>query len=553
MDTLVLDSAIASRWPALRAAGTLAVGQLHAAARAPRLRLLLADSDTTVAASAAFALGLMRDSAAVSALASSLRVSAPVAREAAWSLGEIGSPARAAILDALGAAARGSATAVVARALPALLVAAGKLRPLPVDVIAPFAAPAPSRDVEVTRAAAYALARARSPGGARTLLALATHSDAEVREQVARGLARAAAGDSLGDSARVVLARLAADPSAHVRVNAVRSLGSYGPAARRALVALLHDGDANVRVAVAQSLGGVLGSSRRDWREAWDADTSFMFRRSLVASAVTSGVILNAIDEDNPDNWQRVPDWRYRAAVAEAAAGATQIERIVEVSLPLTRDEDGRVRAAAYGVFAPYVDSAGFQQHPWRRQFLLPALRDADFTVRASVLDALAGRARADEVPVVLQSYRLAMSDTSNDARVAAVRYFAAAWRSDSAAFGDSLRATLRALPSPSDPLERAAGRGVSLFSHWTDAADAPHPLSWYEDVMRTIVLPSLAGRSPRAEVVTERGSITVELFGADAPLTVLNFTTLARRGFLRDTRFHRVVPNFVAQDGDPR
>ncbi|HWJ23595.1 MAG TPA: peptidylprolyl isomerase, partial [Gemmatimonadaceae bacterium] len=47
--------------------------------------------------------------------------------------------------------------------------------------------------------------------------------------------------------------------------------------------------------------------------------------------------------------------------------------------------------------------------------------------------------------------------------------------------------------------------------------------------------------------------SITVELFGADAPLTVLNFTTLARRGFLRDTRFHRVVPNFVAQDGDPR
>jgi cyclophilin family peptidyl-prolyl cis-trans isomerase len=55
------------------------------------------------------------------------------------------------------------------------------------------------------------------------------------------------------------------------------------------------------------------------------------------------------------------------------------------------------------------------------------------------------------------------------------------------------------------------------------------------------------------ATIRTERGDITLVLFGEDAPITVHNFVSLARAGFYRGTRFHRVVPNFVAQDGDPR
>jgi cyclophilin family peptidyl-prolyl cis-trans isomerase len=43
-----------------------------------------------------------------------------------------------------------------------------------------------------------------------------------------------------------------------------------------------------------------------------------------------------------------------------------------------------------------------------------------------------------------------------------------------------------------------------------------------------------------------------VELFGVSAPLTVYNFITLARTGRYDGLRFHRVVPNFVVQDGDP-
>ena len=52
---------------------------------------------------------------------------------------------------------------------------------------------------------------------------------------------------------------------------------------------------------------------------------------------------------------------------------------------------------------------------------------------------------------------------------------------------------------------------------------------------------------------MTERGTVTISFHGADAPMTVHNFVTLARAGFYRDTRFHRVVPAFVAQAGERR
>jgi cyclophilin family peptidyl-prolyl cis-trans isomerase len=54
------------------------------------------------------------------------------------------------------------------------------------------------------------------------------------------------------------------------------------------------------------------------------------------------------------------------------------------------------------------------------------------------------------------------------------------------------------------------------------------------------------------AHVVTERGAFDVELFAADAPLTVENFVNLARGGFYDGTTFHRVIPGFMAQGGDP-
>lgn len=50
----------------------------------------------------------------------------------------------------------------------------------------------------------------------------------------------------------------------------------------------------------------------------------------------------------------------------------------------------------------------------------------------------------------------------------------------------------------------------------------------------------------------TERGGFTCELYAADAPLTVENFVNLARAGFYDGTTFHRVIPGFMTQGGDP-
>lgn len=50
----------------------------------------------------------------------------------------------------------------------------------------------------------------------------------------------------------------------------------------------------------------------------------------------------------------------------------------------------------------------------------------------------------------------------------------------------------------------------------------------------------------------TSLGSITLELHPEDAPNTVANFVTLAQEGFYDGIKFHRVIPNFMAQAGDP-
>jgi len=54
------------------------------------------------------------------------------------------------------------------------------------------------------------------------------------------------------------------------------------------------------------------------------------------------------------------------------------------------------------------------------------------------------------------------------------------------------------------------------------------------------------------ATLHTNHGAIEIELFDDDAPKTVENFTKLARDGFYDGVIFHRVIPDFMIQGGDP-
>jgi cyclophilin family peptidyl-prolyl cis-trans isomerase len=56
----------------------------------------------------------------------------------------------------------------------------------------------------------------------------------------------------------------------------------------------------------------------------------------------------------------------------------------------------------------------------------------------------------------------------------------------------------------------------------------------------------------PRVKLTTTKGEITLELFENEAPQSVANFVTLVKKGFYDNTPFHRVLPKFMAQGGDP-
>jgi cyclophilin family peptidyl-prolyl cis-trans isomerase len=64
-----------------------------------------------------------------------------------------------------------------------------------------------------------------------------------------------------------------------------------------------------------------------------------------------------------------------------------------------------------------------------------------------------------------------------------------------------------------------------------------------------TIIDPA---RSYSAVIKTEKGDITVDLYADVAPVTVNSFVFLACKGFYEDVTWHRVLPGFVAQTGDP-
>ncbi len=54
------------------------------------------------------------------------------------------------------------------------------------------------------------------------------------------------------------------------------------------------------------------------------------------------------------------------------------------------------------------------------------------------------------------------------------------------------------------------------------------------------------------ATIETKKGDLVLELFASDVPVTVNNFVFLAREGFYDGTTFHRVIPDFMVQGGDP-
>lgn len=296
------------------------------------------------------------------------------------------------------------------------------------------------------------------------------------------------------------------DQPAPVRAEIARALtastvgDSLGARSVSRLASLARDPDATVRIAAIRSLG-TFGAAAAAQVAAAFGDPDPQVR---VAAAQSAAHVLARDTAAWRAAWSADTAYRFRRSLLESAA-------VAGVALPgasmWMADVDWRRRAAVVSALAAARDTS------LAIVAALRAVRDADPRVRGTAYGALR-----------------ALDSAAGDARVRAV--FAAA----------------RAEP---DTTARDLIPGVRD----TAGVRVPPPrgLPWYERIVRTVVIPALSGRAARAVLLTERGPITVTLYGADTPLTVWNFVSLARHGFYDGLRFHRVVPAFVAQDGDPR
>ncbi|MCR9065994.1 MAG: peptidylprolyl isomerase [Cytophagales bacterium] len=55
-----------------------------------------------------------------------------------------------------------------------------------------------------------------------------------------------------------------------------------------------------------------------------------------------------------------------------------------------------------------------------------------------------------------------------------------------------------------------------------------------------------------KAKMITDKGTMTIEFYEKDAPIAVENFIKLSKEGFYDGVKFHRVIPDFMIQGGDP-
>ncbi|MGH7530051.1 MAG: peptidylprolyl isomerase, partial [Gemmatimonadales bacterium] len=243
-------------------------------------------------------------------------------------------------------------------------------------------------------------------------------------------------------------------------------------------------------------------------------------------------------------------DWRWRRVAAEAFEAARARDRL-EAQL---EDPDGRVVARALDGLRRLVPPEDAALGDRARRLLA----HDDPAVRSVAADLLARRPEVTDLDALVAAYRRASDDPFNDARLSAVAALGAIAAASPTGRAQVAERFVAAAPRPDDYLVRrlAADTIPGAREAWGPAFPIAtgRGLAEYRDVARRWLAPALGGQpNPRVRLETDRGTLDIELLPAEAPLTVAAFLELVERRFFDGTRWHRVVPNFVVQDGDPR
>ena len=544
--------------PRIRRRAAIAIGRVGRREGIQPLITALGDSDPEVREMAAFALGLIADAAAAAPLTAALADASPVVRgRAAEALGQIGmkqppqldDAARRGAADAVGRVAaeyaRSPAVAAMApdddrwpaapeaEAFRLAVYALVRLRayePLSAAVL-------DASGERVTRwwPAAYALGRIEDTRAGPALLAMLAGPGKYSTAFAARGLG--AIKDPAAVEPLIALVNAAQTP-AEVVVSAVRALAAIGDArAAQPLVKLATEtGDANVRLEAVTALGTLRAAEGLPIVQDFLTDPWPVLRAGALraAAAIDPERFVLVLSGMEPDS-----QWTVRAALAEVLATlppGVALERVRS----MLRDEDRRVIPAVLSALVRL-------KAPDAEALLLAELKEPDFVVRATAARLFGELKPAGGVDALRAAFALAQGDAAIDARAAILTALAAYG-------GPEAAGVLEGALTDKDWAVRV--HALDLLAKTEPGADyharirpvPGPPVTPYDD-------PQLIGPpySPHVFIETSRGTIEFELAVLDAPQTARNFIALARKGFFNGFQVHRVVPNFVVQDGDPR
>ncbi len=528
----------------------------------------------------------LQDSTVVNSLLDALgrEPDARVRREAAFALGQIGPPARAARLALVQATREDPDLSTRARAIEALGKIGGHEAVGPVAGHLTSAAAELSREAAIacwrlndstavialaeaakgpdawTRAfVAFALERAPMPQfGLKPLTKLADDPEMVVRAYTARALGRQRTKDALGP-----LVKLCGDVAVPVRISAVRALGALADsAALPQALAALGDADPHVRETAASALQA-LGS--RDalpgLRTALgDADGGVRLAAARAIAGLAPGTAwadLGPIAADR-ERWVRSGVFDALGRVEGEAARQT-VRKVAAGLRPIGGTATPEERAGAFSALA--ADPAAARA---ARAEIVSGLTDAAWLTAAAACEPAGVSKDSTLVPALTTLLTRNPAPAEVDVPLAALGGLATMGRS--AAHGPgvpALRAVLDSVLSDPDPRIRA-GAGEAYAAIFGDsvaaAARQAHPapawkpaaLATFRERLAAADSTGAVGRITGATLVTARGSIEWAFDTREAPETVRNFATLADRGYFDGLLFHRVVPYFVAQDGDP-
>ena len=535
----------------VRSRAVIGAGRIGDRAASSLLITALADPEADVRRDAAFALGELGDtaSAVVTALISAVRQPDSVGVEAIAALGRLANPAGTATRITIDPRAAETIEAILAdvRAQAVLRDEAlinywrflRRLRTL--ELVTPSMN---SSSVETRWRALYTLTRgAPDPRSVPQFIAWLNDADGSVRALAARGL-RAVTADSAGQRTQAMFALRTAlqDVHPHVRINAVRALGGYRVTENVAVMAaLLRDADGNVAIAAAESLGEN-GSADAELAAAARSHSSIAVRTAATAALLRSPTGRSSAIEIARTRI-RDPLWLERY-FALRTLGSQFNPAAIEDVRPLIEDPDPRVAASAINALV----NADTVNPP--RALFIEKLAHPDAGVRAAATRGLQRRATPADQEIFLRAYDRARSDTHRVAAEAAVDALGALARDGVPV----ARSFFLRFSKPNDPLlhQRVVQRLGAGEWEPVRPIDSGRPRTFYRDLARRILRDSSAA-FPRVRVRTAAGEFVIEFNALSAPLTVQNFISLTDRGYFNNGRWHRVVPNFVLQDGDPR